>query len=434
MRPVGKLNASLVPNGPFLYMISRAYKIRLYPTVRQQKFFARTFGTCRFIYNRVIALKSALYEETRMPFTPKLASFKEEWPWMREADSQGMANVYMDALNAYQKFFNGQSKYPKYKKKCDNQSYRNAMMPKAISKLIRGTRNDRIFIPKAGLVKFRQDYDFKSLPIKKICSLTISKSATGKYFCSITCEVDDSSMKLPPNKNEIGIDLGIKDFLIDSDGCVIDNPKYLKRSEVKLAKAQRRLSLCKKGSNNYLKQKHRVALVHEKIRNQRIDFQHKVSKMLVVENQYIYSEDLKPSNMLKNHRLAKAIADASFGRFCDMVAYKAMWYGRYYFKVGSFYPSSKLCHVCGYKNTTLTLEDREWTCPHCGTYLDRDHNAAINILNEGNRIRLCGYTVRTTEADKSTMLVDTGKSTCLERESCNATDGLGETHPSSVGG
>lgn len=120
-------------------MISRAYKIRLYPTVKQQKFFARTFGTCRFIYNRVIALKSALYEETRMSFTPKLASFKEEWPWMREADSQGMANVYMDALNAYQKFFEGKSKYPKYKKKCDKQSYRNAMMPKTISKLIRGT-------------------------------------------------------------------------------------------------------------------------------------------------------------------------------------------------------------------------------------------------------------------------------------------------------
>ena len=117
-----------------------------------------------------------------------------------------------------------------------------------------------------------------------------------------------------------------------------------------------------------------------------------------------------------------------------MVAYKAMWYGRYYFKVGSFYPSSKLCHVCGYKNTTLTLAEREWTCLHCGTYLDRDHNAAINILNEGNRIRLCGDTVRTTEADKSTMLVDTGVVAHLERESCNATDGLGETHPSSVGG
>ena len=219
---------------------------------------------------------------------------------------------------------------------------------------------------------------------------------------------------------------------LDSDGCVIDNPKYMKRSEVKLAKAHRRLSLCKKGSNNYRKQKHCVALVHEKIRNQRMDFQHKVSKMLVVENQYIYSEDLKPSNMLKNHRLAKAIADASFGRFCDMVAYKAMWYGRYYFKVGSFYPSSKQCHICGYKNTTLTRADREWTCPQCGTYLDQ--NAAINILLEGNRIRLSGNTVRTTEADESTMLVDTGKNACLERESCNATDGLGETHPSSVAG
>ena len=415
-------------------MISRAYKIRLYPTIKQQKFFIRTFGTCRFVYNQFISLKKSIFEETGISFTPKLASFKEEWPWMREADSQGMANAYMDARGAYQKFFNGKSRYPKFKKKGDKQSYRNATMPKTIEKLIRGKRKNYIFIPKAGLVKFRQYYDFKSLPITKICSLTISRSATDKYYCSITCEVDDTSMKLPPNRNEIGFDLGIKDFLIDSDGCVIDNPKYFRKSKLKLAKEQRKLSLCKKGSNNYLKQKHRVALVHEKIRNQRIDFQHKVSKMLVVENQYIYSEDLKPSNMLKNHKLASAIADASFGRFCNMVAYKAKWYGRYYIKVGSLYPSSKLCHCCGYKNTTLTLADRTWTCPNCGTYLDRDQNAALNILNEGRRICLSRDTSGTEGSDKSLKPVDTGVVARLEQEIHNTTDGHGETHPSSVGG
>ena len=303
-------------------MINKAFKIRLYPTVRQEKFFNKTFGTCRFIYNQFIDSKKSIFEETRMSFTPKLASFKEEWPWMREADSQGMANAYMDAKCAYQKFFDGKSRYPKFKKKGDKQSYRNAMMPKTIETLIRCDKNDKIFIPKAGLVKFRQDYDFKSLPIAKVCSLTISKSPTGKYFCSILVEMDDGKMKLPPNDNEVGFDLGIKDFLIDSDGCVIENPKYFRKSEQKLANEQRKLSHCTKGSNNYRKQKHRVALVHEKIRNQRIDFQHKVSKQLVVENQYIYSEDLKPSNMLKNHKLAKSITDASFGRFCNMVAYE----------------------------------------------------------------------------------------------------------------
>lgn len=415
-------------------MINKAFKIRLYPTVRQEKFFNKTFGTCRFIYNQFIALKKSIFEETRMSFTPKLASFKEEWPWMREADSQGMANAYMDAKGAYQKFFDGKSRYPKFKKKGDKQSYRNAMMPKTIESLIRGDRNDRIFVPKAGLVKFRQDYDFKSLPITKVCSLTISKSATGKYFCSILVEMDDGKIKLPPNQNEVGFDLGIKDFLIDSDGCVIENPKHFRKSEQKLAKEQRKLSHCTKGSHNYRKHKHRVALVHEKIRNQRIDFQHKVSKQLVVENQYIYSEDLKPANMLKNHKLAKAIADASFGRFCNMVDYKAFWYGRYYIKVGSFYPSSKLCHCCGYKNTTLTLADREWTCPNCGTWLDRDQNAALNILNEGNRIRLSRNTSGTEGMDKSIKPVDTGVVAHLEQEACNATDGHGETRPSLVGG
>ena len=181
-------------------------------------------------------------------------------------------------------------------------------------------------------------------------------------------------------------DLGLKDFLIDSDGIVIDNPRYFRKSQEKLAKEQRKLSHCIKGSNNYKKQKLKVALVHEKIKNQRKDFQHKISRQLVNENQVIVSEDLKPSNMVKNHKLAKSIADASFSSFSNMVDYKAKWYGRTYIKISSFYPSSKLCHCCGYKNTTLTLKDREWECPHCHTLLDRDKNAALNILDEGINI------------------------------------------------
>ena len=222
-----------------------------------------------------------------------------------------------------------------------------------------------------------------------IYNITIKKSKTNKYYCSICCECQEPE-KLKQNDYNIGFDLGLKDFLIDSDGIVIDNPRYFRKSQDKLAKEQRKLSHCVKGSNNYIKQKLKVALVHEKVRNQRKDFQHKISHQLINENQVIVSEDLKPSNMVKNHKLAKSISDASFSSFCNMIDYKAKWYGRTYIRVGSFYPSSKLCHYCGYKNTTLTLADREWECPNCHTLLDRDKNAALNILDEGLKLLKSG--------------------------------------------
>lgn len=202
-----------------------------------------------------------------------------------------------------------------------------------------------------------------------------------------------------------------------NSGEVIDNPRYFRTSQIKLAKEQRKLSHCTKGSQNYKKQKLKVALVHEKIKNQRKDFHHKWSRRIVNENQIIVSEDLNVKGMLKNHKLAKSIQDASFGSFCNMISYKANEQHRPYIKIDTFYPSSKLCHCCGYKNTTLKLADREWICPNCNTFLDRDNNAAINILNEGLKILKCRTTVGSTGDDKSSKPVDTENISSLEQES-----------------
>ena len=266
-----------------------------------------------------------------------------------------------------------------------------------------------MILPILGTITYRTSYNFEKYGITKVCNITVKKSKTNKYYCSICCECKEPE-KLKQNNYKIGFDLGLKDFLIDSDGIVIDNPKYFRKSQEKLSKEQRKLSHCIKGSNNYKKQKLKIALIHEKIKNQRKDFQHKISHQLINENQVIISEDLKPSNMVRNHKLAKSIADASFSSFCNMIEYKAKWYVRIYIKVGSFYPSSKLCNCCGYKNTTLTLKDREWECPNCHTLLDRDKTAALNILDEGLKI------LNKTGQGLPVKPVDTGCNSNLEQE------------------
>lgn len=367
----------------------RAFEIRLYPNKKQKQLINKTFGVCRFVYNNTITLKQKCYKENlNIDIHKKLIN---ENVWIKEVEAKAVQQVERDCEKAYKNWFNslsGKSKYkynfPKFKKKHDKQSYRTLQMYHDITKLC-NVKLRQIIIPKIGNVIFRTGYDFSKYNIINVCNITIKKSKTNKFYCSICCECNEPE-KLKPNKNFIGFDLGLKDFLIDSDGCVIDNPRYFRKSQAKLAKEQRKLSHCIKGSNNYNKQKLKVALVHEKVRNQRKDFQHKVSSQIINENQVIVSEDLKPSNMVKNHKLAKSIQDASFSSFCNMINYKTKWYGRTYIKVGSFYPSSKICHCCGYKNTTLTLKDREWECPNCHILLDRDKNAALNILEEGLKI------------------------------------------------
>ena len=369
--------------------MNKAFEIRLYPNKKQEQKLNQTFGACRFIYNCTLYLKQKCYKEKlQMNIHEKLII---ENPWLKEVEAKAIQQAEQDLEKAYKNWFNSlyrktkqKAKAPKFKKKHNKQSYRTLQMRHNITKLC-NQETRKIMIPKIGLVSYRTGYDFSKYNITKVCNITLKKSKTNKYFCSICCECEEPE-KLEKNHYNIGFDLGLKDFLIDSDGIVIDNPRYFRKSQEKLAKEQRKLNHCIKGSKNYIKQKLKVALVHEKIKNQRKDFQHKVSSQIINENQVIVSEDLKPSNMIKNHKLAKSIQDASFSSFCNMIDYKAKWCGRTYIKICSFYPSSKLCHCCGYKNTTLTLNDREWECPNCHTLLDRDKNAALNILEEGLKI------------------------------------------------
>ena len=413
--------------------MKKGLEIRLYPSKEQRVIIDRTLGCTRFVYNRTLALKKELWEDYRLSFNPKLKSFKEEWKFLTKVPSQALANSYMDCISAFNNFFNSlkgktrqQSKFPKFHKKGQKDSFRIACTysKKGIGD-IRIEDYEHVKVPKLGSVKFKnyKDIDWS---LVHIYNITIKKTATDKYFASICCELPETEY-IKPKFDACAFDLGLKDFCIFDSGEVIENPRYFRTSQVKLAKEQRKLSHCTKGSHNYKKQKLRVALVHEKIKNQRKDFQHKLSRKIVSENQVIVSEDLNVKGMLKNHKLAKSIQDASFGSFCSMIDYKAAERHRQYIKISTFYPSSKLCHCCGYKNTTLTLADREWSCPNCHTLLDRDENAAINILEEGLKI-LSRNTDGSAGDDKSSKPVDTCYNSSIEQEPVIACNNKSHSH------
>lgn len=390
--------------------ITKTYKYRLYPSLQQEELLAKHFGCTRFVYNKFLALRQEQYRLTGKSdnyYTQSnlLTQLKkeQEYKWLKDVNAQSLQHSLRHLEIAYTRFFTGKGGYPKFKKKNNRNSF---TVPQFIT-----LKDNKLFIPKfKNGIKIKLHRELQG----KILFATISKTPTNKYFVSITVKQEYNSKE--PTCKEVGIDLGIKDLVITSNGEKFKNNKYLLKYEKELKKAQQHLSRKKNGSNRYEKQRLKVALIHEKIANCRSDVLHKISHKLVMQNDVVYIEDLNVKDMLKNHKLAKSISDCSFYELIRQLEYKGNWDDTYIHKIFRFYPSSKTCNKCGYIKQDLTLSDREWVCPSCNTRHDRDINASINILLEGKRELSAGTVDNTNGEDVRPISIATNRQTSMKLE------------------
>jgi putative transposase len=360
-------------------VIKYSYKFRLDPTEDQVILLDKHFGCVRWAYNYFLNQRKEEYLNNKKTITYNkqsalLTQLKkmEETSWLKEVNSQTLQYSLKCLDQAYQNFFAKRTKFPKFKSKRDRNSF---TVPQTTR-----LNGDRLIIPKFGNgIKMIMERKVRG-EIKKA---TLSKTGTGKYFVSILAEKEYQPVEKTNKK--VGLDLGLKDFIVLSTGLKVKNGRFLKQYEKKLTLNQKHLSRKTKGSNRYQRQKLKVARIHEKILNSRMDQIHKVSSFLIRNFDTIYVEDLNVSGMMKNHKLARSIGDVGWGKFITTLTYKAQWNDKEVIPVGRFFPSSKTCNSCGWINNSLKLQDRSWKCK-CGLDVDRDLNAAKNILNEGLRL------------------------------------------------
>ena len=377
-------------------MILRAIKIRLYPNKTQEQTLNKVLGSYRFVYNQMLALKQNTYKEnkTNLGLNDLSKYFhgtllkNEQYAWLKEQNTKVMKQAIRQMITAYDNFFKLNRGFPRFKSKKDKQS---ALFPlEAISKNNTFETKHISLIKSLKNIKFRcSDKQFKRLQKYKdnIRSATLSKTKSSNYFLSILVLMNDDEFKqFQYTNNKVGIDLGVKDFVITSDGEVFENKHFFKTSENKIKKLQKQLSKKVKGSNNRNKARIKLAKAYEHLTNQRLNYINYVVNSLLTTYDYIFMEDLNVQGMLRNHHLAKAIQEIGFYTFKNVLRDKAMLNNKLVIEVDRFYSSSKTCNKCGYIYKGLTLNEREWKCPQCGEYHDRDLNAAINILHEGERL------------------------------------------------
>ena len=369
----------------------RAYQYRIYPTAEQKKILAQTFGCARFVYNWALRLRTDAYyqEQKRVSYdetSAMLTHLKKQpaYAWLNDVSCVPPQQALRHLDRAFRNFFEGRAQYPVFKSKKGNQAaeYTTSAFKWDGKQLTLAKMDSPLHV-------------VWSRPLPDGCkptTVTVTRDTAGRYFVSILVEEDIKP--LPVGNKQVGLDLGLKSMVILSTGEHVGNPRFLRKDEKKLAKAQRRLAKKKKGSKNRVKAKRKVARIHAKIGDRRRDYQHKLSTRIIRENQVICVESLTVKNMVQNHCLAKSISDVGWGEFVRQLEYKAQWYGRTLVKIDKWYPSSKRCFDCGHVLETLPLDMRVWTCPECHVTHDRDHNAAKNVLAAGLAVSACGEAVR----------------------------------------